>query len=213
MATKGSGKTTIAEFLVKNYGFVEKSFADPLKRICKELFILDDYQIYGTQEQKEIPDTRWYDCTPRKMLQYVGTELLRENLDNIMPGLGKNIFTHHFKLWYDAEIKKNPNLRVVISDVRFQNEVDFIQSLEGFVIKLDRQSVQTDDMHPSERELQQIKTYDHLINNNGTLNDLYQKIEEFMLTKFDIQSRKIIYDNTFYGDHNDQLIYGFNRVC
>ncbi|XWV26024.1 hypothetical protein QJ857_gp1056 [Tupanvirus soda lake] len=187
MGIKGSGKTTGAAYLVDHYYFVEKSFAECLKKACKELFLLSDEQVFGTQEQKETPDPRWFGCTPRKMLQFVGTELLRDNLDKIMPGLGKNVFTHHFKLWYESEIKMNPNLCVVVSDVRFQNEIDFIQSLGGVVIKIDRPCVQTNDMHQSEIELQSISTYNHLINNTGTIDDLYRHIDEYLNCTFSLE--------------------------
>jgi hypothetical protein len=180
MGTKGCGKTTGASYLVNYHHFVEKSFAECLKKACKELFLLEDEQLFGTQEQKELPDPRWYGCTPRKMLQFVGTDLLRDQLSKIIPDLGKNIFTHHFKLWYEANIKLNPNLCVVVSDVRFQNEIDFVQGLGGLVIKIDRPSVQTNDLHPSEMELQSITTYDHLINNSGSLTDFYKEIDAYV---------------------------------
>ncbi len=173
MGIKGSGKDTCADYIIDKYGFIKKSFADPLKKACKELFLFEDDQIYGTQEQKETPDNRWFGCTSRLVLQYVGTNLLRDQIDSIMPGLGKNIFTHNFKLWYEAEKIKNPNLRVVIADVRFQNEIDFIQSLGGIVIKIIRDSIISNDMHPSEIELQNITTFDFLINNNYSKENFY----------------------------------------
>ena len=177
MGIKKSGKDTCADYLVGHYGFQKKSFADPLKKACAEIFLFSNEQLYGTQEQKETPDPRWFGCTPRLAMQYVGTELLRDNLDKIMPGLGKNIFTHRFKLWYEEESRKNPNLCVVIADVRFQNEVDFIQSLGGYVIKIDRPDVLTNDIHPSELELQSITIYNDLIKNTGTLEEFYFKID------------------------------------
>lgn len=177
MGIKGSGKTSAASYLIKKYGFVEKSFAECLKRACQELFLLTNNQVFGTQEEKETPDNRWFGCTPRKMLQFVGTDLLRDNLDKIMPGLGNDIFVHHFKLWYESEIMKNPNLCVIVSDVRFKNEIDFLQKLGGFVIKINRPSVMTNDMHPSEMELQSITTYNYLIDNTSTLEDFYRKID------------------------------------
>ncbi|AGC02079.1 Deoxynucleotide monophosphate kinase [Acanthamoeba polyphaga moumouvirus] len=191
MGNAGSGKTTFAEYIVKEYGFVEKSFADPLKKACKELFLFEDHQVYGTQEQKETPDPRWFNCTPRTALQFVGTELLRDNLDRIMPGIGKDIFIHHFKLWYQNELQKNPDVRVVVSDVRFQNEADFIKSLGGTVIKISRETskinlfdklsgfiVNQTDTHASEKELKNINNYDILIENTNTIDNYYEKITE-----------------------------------
>ena len=180
MGIKGSGKTTCALHLVAQHKFVEKSFAECLKKACQNLFLLSDEQVFGTQLQKEMPDDRWFGCTPRKMLQFVGTELLRDNLDKIMPGLGKNIFTHHFKLWYEQEIKLNPDLCIVISDVRFQNEIEFIQSLGGTVIKIDRPELDLSDMHQSEIELQNITTYDIQIVNNDTVENLYAQITNYI---------------------------------
>lgn len=228
MGTKGSGKDTCGDYLIEKYGFIKKSFADPLKKACQELFLFSNEQVFGTQEQKETPDPRWFGCTPRTALQYVGTELLRDQLDKIMPGLGNNIFTYRFQIWYQEEAKKNPNLRVVISDVRFQNEIDFVQSLGGTVIKLERKPVinipdeiteelteelypnlcslirdrtnekigQITDMHSSEIELQSITTYDHLIENNGTKEELYKKLDMYM-TK--INCNTISKGNTWYS--------------
>ena len=176
MGIKKSGKDTCADYLVTKYGFIKKSFADALKRACAEFFLFTDEQLYGTQEQKETPDPRWFGYTPRLAMQYVGTDLLRDNLDKIMPGLGKRVFTHRFDLWYKDEMKKNPNLSIVIADVRFQNEVDFIQSLGGYVIKINRPNVLTNDVHPSEMELQSITSYNDVIENTGTLDELYDKL-------------------------------------
>jgi len=180
MGIKGSGKDTCADYLVNQYGFQKKSFADPLKRACQELFLFNEEQVYGTQEQKETPDPRWFGCTPRLALQFVGTELLRNNLNEIMPGLGHNIFTHHFQLWYENERDHDAETKVVIADVRFQNEMDFIQRLGGIVIKLNRPSVLANDIHQSELELQNITTYNYLINNSKTKIDLYRELDNLL---------------------------------
>ena len=165
--------------MCENHGFIKMSFADSLKRGCQQLFLFTDEQIYGTQEQKETPDPRWFGVTPRKILQYVGTDLLRDQLDKAIPGLGKNIFTHYVRLWYLEQLAANPNIKVVISDVRFGNEVALIQELGGMVIKIDRPSViQSGDMHPSEVELQSITTYNKLISNDreGDINYVYSQL-------------------------------------
>lgn len=169
---KGSGKDTSADYLINKYNFIKKSFADPLKKACKELFLLSDEQLYGTE--KEMPDNRWYNCSPRTMLQYVGTDLLRNQLNVIMPGLDNNIFINHFKLWYNKE--KNSNTYIVIPDVRFLNEVNIIKELNGIIIKIERNN-NNDDMHISEKEMEQITSFDYIINNNSTKDDLYKKID------------------------------------
>ena len=50
---KGSGKSTVAEYLRKRYDFEELAFATALKRACIEIFGLSEHQVFGTQEDKE----------------------------------------------------------------------------------------------------------------------------------------------------------------
>jgi len=176
MGPIGSGKSTVANHLVKKHGFVEKSFAEPLKKACQELFLFTNDQMFGTQDQKMTPDERWFGCSPRTALQFVGTELLRDNLNTIMPGLGKNIFTHHFTIWYLNEIAKNPDIKVVVSDVRFQNEVNVIHSLGGSVIKITR-DMTTTSTHASEVDMQSIMNFDHQVLNTSSLDNLYELVD------------------------------------
>lgn len=175
---KGAGKDTCADYLVNNCGFVKKSFADPLKKACQCLFLFNDAQVYGEIEEKERPDRRWFDCTPRKALQYVGTDLLRDHLDNIMPGLAKNVFVHHFKIWYEAAKLANPDIRVVISDVRFANEAEYIKQLGGQVIRIDRPTISNTDTHQSELSVHAIKP-DHVINNDSSKDACYAQLLSF----------------------------------
>src|SRR5688572_22805430 len=138
MGVKGSGKSTGSDYLIANYKYKEVAFADPLKKACQELFLFSDEQLYGTQKQKETADPRWFNCSPRTAMQFVGTDLLRNNLDKIMPGLGNDIFTYNFKLRYNEGRKLDPDHKIVVSDVRFHNEAECIKSLGGVIIKIAR---------------------------------------------------------------------------
>lgn len=179
---KKSGKDTTTDYIMSKYvfdnmQFQKKSFADPLKIACKELFVFNDNQVYGTQEEKETPDPRWFGCTPRKILQYVGTDLLRDQLPMIMPELGTDIFVKSFELWYNNQ----QNRPVILSDVRFQNEVNYINRAGGITIRINRPSVETNDMHKSEVELKNIKNFHYEIDNVGNLNDLYHLVDSICL--------------------------------
>lgn len=174
MGVKGSGKSTCARYLVENYNFTEKSFADCLKKACQEIFLLSDEQINGSK--KEEPDSRWFNCSPRKMLQFVGTDLLRDGLETIMPGIKNDVFINHFKLWYENEIKENPNAQIVVSDIRFQNEANFIKSLGGIIIKIERSSCEQSDTHVSEVEQRDIEIFDHFIHNNSSFDELFEQV-------------------------------------
>ena len=55
----GTGKDAVAKILVKEYNFVRVAFADPLKRICKEIFGFSDEQLWGPSEKRNEPDKRY----------------------------------------------------------------------------------------------------------------------------------------------------------
>lgn len=55
----GSGKDTLADFLVKENSFVKVALADPLKRIAKEVYEFTDDQLWGPSASRNAPDTRY----------------------------------------------------------------------------------------------------------------------------------------------------------
>jgi hypothetical protein len=118
----GSGKSTVAHYLAEEYGFTRLSFASAVKDITAILFQWDREALEGnTDESREWrtqPDPFWTErlgspWTPRKALQFVGTDLCREHV--------------HADIWIDlllAKIRRlGPDANVVIDDVRFVNEI------------------------------------------------------------------------------------------
>jgi len=55
----GVGKDTAADYLVANKLFVKLALADPLKRICKEVYGFTDEQLWGPSEMRNAPDRRY----------------------------------------------------------------------------------------------------------------------------------------------------------
>lgn len=96
----GSGKDTVADHLVRHHGFVKVALADPLKRICREVFDFSEEQLWGPSEERNKEDlrygkpvrvlidqdeygTRTQYLTPRHALQQLGTEWGRACYENI----------------------------------------------------------------------------------------------------------------------------------
>ena len=168
----GSGKTTASNYLTSKYFYKEKSFADPLKKICKELFLFTDDQVYGTQDQKASSDPNWFGCSPRTAMQFVGTELFRNQLDKIMPGLKFDVFIHHFRLFFESTQDS-----IVVPDIRFENEAKIIKDLGGIIIRINRKSSDiVNYTHQSETELDNLQT-DYVIDNNGSMEELYVMLD------------------------------------
>jgi len=122
----GSGKGTIGAYLEEKHGYLPISFAGSLKDACAAIFCWDRALLEGDTHEsrswRERTDDYWSTkmgrhITPRWVLQYIGTDLLRNQFfeDIWVSSLEKRIST------YDRNI--------VITDVRFPNEVQMLKVL------------------------------------------------------------------------------------
>lgn len=171
---KFNGKDSLGNHIIRSRNAIRVAYADLLKKIAEELFGFTYEQLYGNE--KEIEDKFWK-VTPRKVLQFIGTDLFREQLHLIMPWIGKDIWVKAVEKKILDIWKNNENQVVVITDVRFDNEVDAVKNLGGIVIRVNRPSVNTDvDVHPSEINIEKLDADINIIN-DGTLDDLYEKFE------------------------------------
>lgn len=130
-----SGKDTAADFLVKNYNFKRESFADPLKDAVSNVFGWDRFMLEGSTEEsrqwREQPDEWWSlrlnkPITPRWILQQWGTEVCRGGF--------------HDDIWIaslENRLQKTMD-HVVISDVRFPNEIAAIKRAGGTIVRVAR---------------------------------------------------------------------------
>ena len=125
----GSGKDTVAERLVKKHGFVKDSFAKSLKDAVSAMFNWDREMLEGRGESsrywREQPDKFWSEkfgkeVTPRWVLQYFGTEVMRQNM--------------YDGIWVDSVVNRYKGIPTVISDTRFQNEIKTIKALRNRVL-------------------------------------------------------------------------------
>lgn len=55
----GAGKDATADILVRDHGFVKVSLADPMKRICADVFDWDEERLWGPSEKRNEPDVRY----------------------------------------------------------------------------------------------------------------------------------------------------------
>jgi hypothetical protein len=170
---KRSGKDTSGDYLVQNKNFTKYSFANPIKRGAMELFGFTEDQVFG--DAKDVIDPTW-GITPRLVLQIMGTEVFQYDMPEYIPELksiGRGFWVKRFEQWY----QKNKNLDVVICDVRFQHEVDAILKMGGTVWRVERPNLNGGDEHASEKEMDLIEGVTNILNNEGTLDELYNKID------------------------------------
>jgi len=145
---KGSGKTTLANELIK-VGFEKISFADKLKDLVCELYgwdrqkisdinykeeILKEGAFYGEEESKKLAELIGDPSLPhtgnrvflsrRQALQYIGTEVLRKHKPNF-----------HVESLVEKIV---PNKNYVIDDSRFKDEkakLDSLGAISLFIIR------------------------------------------------------------------------------
>lgn len=128
----GSGKGTVASYLVQNHNFRNISFASHLKDAVAAVFgwprnLLEGDSAHSRQWREEIDE--WWakrldipHLTPRWVLQNWGTDILRKNF--------------HDDIWIaslEYKLLGESHSNFVLSDVRFPNEIKMLQKLSGKV--------------------------------------------------------------------------------
>jgi hypothetical protein len=198
---KFSGKDTAANILVEEAGFVNVKFAFGIKTLATAFFKFIGFPedvihevVDGSRKEESFAilvdegtalfaqfvqvehdllstilgiDLRAIDFPPftgttsREFQQFIGTEI------------GRNLAGE--TVWTDAAMAEaEKHERVVISDVRFPNELDIIHDRGGIVARLQRDQAKGGQFidHPSENQIDTLDA-DLVILNNFTLNDLY----------------------------------------
>lgn len=202
----GTGKDTVADYLVNVHEFRRESFASTLKDSVSAIFGWDRLMLEGrtkaSREWREIPDEWWSqrlgrDITPRYILQQWGTEVCRRGF--------------HDDIWIASLQNKLRNTQddVVISDCRFPNEIRGVRAAGGTVIWVQRgplpewyecaltanttglgdqwllednnQLMEQQYPHVHASEWSWIGTeFDRIVDNNGTMEDLYQQLNSLV---------------------------------
>ena len=200
----GAGKDTAADYLVNFHGFRRDSFANTLKDAVANVFGWDRTLLEGrtkeAREWREQVDTWWAErlnmpkLTPRWVLQYWGTEVCRHGF--------------HDDIWIasvENKMRKTAD-NIVISDVRFPNEIKAIHNAGGLVIRVKRgedpawfEAAASFNKGPngnatwalSKNKLEQLKIHasetswvggniDYVINNDTTIDELFSSIKNLV---------------------------------
>lgn len=169
---KFSGKDTVGNYLVEKYDYKQYAYATALKLAVKDIFEFTDEQL--NTELKEVVDTRW-NITPRRVLQYVGTDLFRNQSNVLFPDIGCDFWIKVLERKILKQLNENPDTKIVITDIRYKNEAELVKKLGGNIIKLNRDTNMTDN-HTSETSIDEINI-DYEINNNGTKIQLFNIID------------------------------------
>lgn len=132
----GSGKNTAADYLVDVHHFRQESFASTLKDAISVIFGWDRELLEGKTKEsrkwRDQIDTWWAlrlgipQLTPRWVMQNIGTDVMRNHF--------------HDDIWIaslENKLRKTAD-NIVITDVRFPNEIKAIKNAGGMVVRIKR---------------------------------------------------------------------------
>ena len=165
-----SGKSSTAHHLVIEHGFEFYAFADPLRDALTAIFKLSPQNFEGAAKEEAIA---WLGRSPRQLMQLLGTEWGRHM---ISANLWVDLAEQHLNAIADASLTA-PHF--VISDVRFENEADFIRKRGGCVIHVRRLDAPDVNPHVSETGVA-IQDNDLVLHNDGDLSELHGQINELL---------------------------------
>ena len=159
------GKDTVSDYLInyyekKNQKCLRLSFGSYIKMYAKQISNWD-----GSEKTK-----------PRELLQTLGTDLIRNQID-------ENFFVK--RICDDIKVYSYFFDVLVLSDVRMINEIEIPEKEFQNVIKikvvrpnLKSELTNKQQNHITEKALDNYDNYDYVIINDGSLDDLKEKIEK-----------------------------------
>jgi len=157
---QGAGKDVVGDYLVANHAYFKTAFANPIKnKICEMLNItLEEYDVFKR--------SMW--ASTSSLNSFIGRELV-VGVGAIMREVNENRFIEY--------VNENLTENTVITDVRFENELDYIESVGGVILKIERPGIKEFKHHT---ECIADREFEHVISNNSTLHSLYKQIDGFL---------------------------------
>lgn len=136
-----SGKSTAADHLVRNHLLEHYAFADPLRSGLMEIFNLDPDDFEGERKEQTLA---WLGRSPRELMQSMGTEWARQM---VHPDVWVKIAEQNLNYLQNS---LSSVVGFVVSDVRFENEAEFIRQRGGTIIHIERPDAPAVNPHSSE---------------------------------------------------------------
>lgn len=174
---KNSGKNTLTNLILNQYNnksYKIFAFADPIKEIIKIMFPWADNDcLYGPSYKREffIPNAMKND----KPLSY------RQAIIDI--GMqGRSYNSNHWVDIIDIRMKQINSDIVIVSDLRFANEFEYLRKENFKIIKIIRSNKDILN-HVSETDLDSFNDnlFDYIIYNNKNLSDLEEEVKKIKI--------------------------------
>lgn len=187
---RGSGKDTVADYLESRYGYKKLSFAAALKDLVVALFPMDR-ELLDDRVGKELNLSGYPaiagDPSSARIQEIFSSELKSgfwtpRALCILIGSVMRSVHSNYWVSRVADVMKKNSDMRYVISDMRYGSEADTIKALfpreELVFLRIERfSSIDTTD--PSERDLDGYP-FDVYLSNRSTTEELHAALDQIM---------------------------------
>lgn len=164
-----SGKDTVGQRLCETHGLWRLAFADPIKDMVAAMLNVDRATLDDYPKEMDLPALN---ASLRKVYQTLGTEWGREFIH-------RDVWVRLVARQWDMARRNGGFSGAVITDVRMCNEASWIRQQGGVVIHVEREQREAVRTHISEMPLP-VLNGDYRLSNNGTLDELYQRVADVM---------------------------------
>ena len=181
------------------------AFADQLKKICSDIFGIDEERFYQNKanawvcinkefQYTEIPpeeesivtaeqyfnDIPTYKSATKKYWMSLREILVYVGTYVLQQDLNKNVFVNIVSNLIEKHKKSNPILQyVILTDIRFNHEINYIHKHNGITISIVRDNIKQLD-NIAEHDLDDEDRWDYVITNNGTYDDLFATVWDIL---------------------------------
>ena len=179
-----SGKDTTFQIIQELYPHAERvSFADKLKDSAAASLNMSRDSLEKLKNIEDIqlglifPATEEYDEIFNEMIEWSMT--IREYLQRYGTESHRDVFGENF--WIDQALPLDVNhfdRLLVVTDVRFPNEVQRVKDVGGTMWKIERETETLFSAHPSEQDLDSYINV--FVDNTGTLDDLRTQVKQLL---------------------------------
>jgi|ERR1035437_8513311 hypothetical protein len=213
---KRAGKSTIANYLCNERGFIKASFADFLKNLVCHAFNIDRNYLETVKDKKEfslvlndvlgrireycnIPNNYDFEIKSslvfssyREVLQYIGSELIRKYDNNFHVKIMEN-FLH-----------ENSDKDICVDDTRFPNELQLLKKMDGLCYFIIRPNYFDVSNHQSETSLRW-KDFDeeYIMINDVTEKKFIKKFKDHL----DAKNKDTKYDRKYFIELLEKFNY------
>jgi hypothetical protein len=205
------GKDTVGASLVERYGYRRLGFADKLKELAlavNPVIPIDETDMYSYACLADIVASFGWEIAKtnpevRRFLQELGTQarlLLGEDvwvnaLAKTLNESGVWTFESEWAAGYPDPPSRYSGPPVVIADVRFPNEADYVRSVGGLLIRVTRYNedgtlydngLGTD--HPSEKHVRDLPADFDAVGVSGQTEALTRQVHQYLLFPDEMES-------------------------